>query len=71
VIVSADGFKRVVTHLFDDESRYLESDAVFGVKPSLVCHYLRHGGNEPGTPAGVTGDWYTLEHDLVLDEVIG
>lgn len=66
LIVSAPGYHPVVTHLFDDESRYLASDTVFGVKPSLVCHYRRHGAGEPGAPAGHEGDWYSLEHDLVL-----
>lgn len=35
-VVSAPGHKTVITHLFDSESNYLESDAVFGVRPSLV-----------------------------------
>jgi catechol 1,2-dioxygenase len=69
LIVSAAGFTPVVTHWFDDQSRYLESDSVFGVKPSLVCHYLRHDPDEPGTPVGVDGDWYSLEHDVVLAEL--
>jgi catechol 1,2-dioxygenase len=69
VIVSADGFTPVVTHLFDDESRYLASDTVFGVKASLVCHFVRHDANEPGAPPDLTGNWYTLERDLVLAEV--
>jgi len=69
LIASAPGFIPVVTHLFDDESRYLESDTVFGVKPSLICHYLRHDPSDEGAPAGSAGDWYTLEHDLVLAEV--
>jgi protocatechuate 3,4-dioxygenase beta subunit len=71
LIVSAEGFVPVVTHLFDDESRYLESDTVFGVKRSLVCHYLRHDAGEPGAPAGLGGSWYTLERDIVLAEATG
>lgn len=35
-LVSAPGHKPVTTHVFDSESDYLESDAVFGVRPSLV-----------------------------------
>jgi hydroxyquinol 1,2-dioxygenase len=69
LIVSAPGFSPVVTHLFDDESGYLDSDTVFGVKPSLICHYVRHDAGDDGAPAGVSGAWYTLEHDLVLAEV--
>jgi len=35
-VVSADGYHPVITHLFDSESKYLDSDAVFGVRDSLV-----------------------------------
>ena len=45
-VVSAPGHKTVITHLFDSESDYLDSDAVFGVRPSLIvdmtggaCHH--------------------------------
>ena len=36
VMVSAPGYKTVITHLFDAGSAYLDSDAVFGVRESLV-----------------------------------
>ena len=36
VVVSAPGHKTVITHLFDAASDYLDSDAVFGVRQSLV-----------------------------------
>ncbi len=35
-LISAPGYRTLVTHLFIAGDRYLESDAVFGVKPSLV-----------------------------------
>ncbi len=35
-VVSAPGHKTVITHLFDSESDYLDSDVVFGVRDSLV-----------------------------------
>ena len=65
-IVSAPGFRTLTTHLFDDESPYLASDAVFAVKASLVCHFERHETGTPGGPAGHDGPWYSLERDLVL-----
>lgn len=64
--VSAPGCRSVTTHLFDDESKYLASDAVFAVKSSLVCHFDRHEPEEPGAPVGHRGAWYSLERDLVL-----
>jgi protocatechuate 3,4-dioxygenase beta subunit len=35
-VVSADGHKPVITHVFDADSDYLDSDAVFGVRETLV-----------------------------------
>ena len=35
-VVSAAGYKSVTTHVFDAASDYLDSHAVFGVRPSLV-----------------------------------
>ena len=36
VVVEAQGHKTVITHVFDASSDYLDSDAVFGVRDSLV-----------------------------------
>ena len=55
LIVSAEGFEPVVTHVFDRSSAYLDSDTVFGVKDSLVRDFV------PG-PDGVL----VCEHDVVL-----
>lgn len=66
LIASAEGYRTVATHFFDEESPYLESDAVFGVKPSLICHFDAHDPDEPGAPDGLTGPWYTIERDIVL-----
>jgi protocatechuate 3,4-dioxygenase beta subunit len=35
-MVSATGYKTLITHLFDAGSAHLHSDAVFGVRESLV-----------------------------------
>lgn len=39
LIVSAPGYKQLVTELFEETDPYLESDAVFGVRGPLVGHY--------------------------------
>ena len=59
LMVSADGHVPVTTHVFDSESRYLESDAVFGVKPSLVRTFAVH---EPRRCSGGFGHERTLVH---------
>lgn len=39
LIVSAPGHHPVTTHIFDSESKYLDSDAVFGVRDSLIVKF--------------------------------
>ena len=39
--VSAPGHKPVTTHLFVSDSPYLDSDAVFGVRDSLIVEFER------------------------------
>ena len=46
MMVSAPGHEAVTTHLFVEDSPYLDSDAVFGVRDSLIVEFERH---EPGT----------------------
>src|SRR5258705_6086435 len=43
-MISAPGYRTLVTHLFIEGDEYLESDAVFGVKPSLVVRPELKGG---------------------------
>ena len=40
MIVSAPGYETLTTHIFDAASPYLDSDAVFAVKPSLLRDFL-------------------------------
>jgi hydroxyquinol 1,2-dioxygenase len=66
MIVTRPGFQRLQTHIFDAESAYLDSDAVFAVKPSLVRHFEPRTPDAPDTPPGVSGPWYVVENDIVL-----
>jgi hydroxyquinol 1,2-dioxygenase len=44
-MVSHPGFRTVITHVFDDNSPYLENDAVFGVRDSLVVAFTTVGAS--------------------------
>ncbi len=64
--VSAPGYLPVTTHLFVAGSEYLDSDAVFGMKESLVAQFARH---LPGVgPYGefVASPFYTVNYDFRL-----
>jgi catechol 1,2-dioxygenase len=47
MIVSAPGYQKLTTHIFDADSEDLDSDAVFAVKPSLLRCFSRA---QPTTP---------------------
>jgi catechol 1,2-dioxygenase len=66
MIVRADGYATVTTHVFDAASKYLDSDAVFAVKPSLLREIVPRAADDPERPEGVEGEWASLECDFVL-----
>jgi hydroxyquinol 1,2-dioxygenase len=66
MIVRAPSYKPVTTHIFDRKSEYLDSDAVFAVKPSLLRDFVERSADDPDKPAGVEGDWVSVENDIVL-----
>jgi catechol 1,2-dioxygenase len=71
MIVSAPGYEKVTTHIFDSESSYLDSDAVFAVKPSLLREFVRRSADDPERPEGVAGEWWSVENDIVLAPASG
>ncbi len=66
LIVRAEGHATVTTHIFDRASPYLDSDAVFAVKPTLLRDFVEREGDDPARPAGVEGPWCSVENDIVL-----
>ena len=66
MIVSAPGHAAVTTHLFVADSEYLDSDAVFGMKESLVAKFNRHPAGKAPTGETVDTPFYTVEYDFRL-----
>jgi hydroxyquinol 1,2-dioxygenase len=54
MIVSAAGYAPVSTHIFVAGDLYIDSDAVFGVKPSLIVDFLEQ-------PAGRVSDGTAID----------
>jgi len=68
-MISAPGFERLVTHVFVDGDKYLDSDVVFGVKDSLIRKFLRC---EPGrAPDGrsVEHSYFHLHYDFGVKKI--
>jgi hydroxyquinol 1,2-dioxygenase len=66
-MITAPGFETLITHVFRNGDKYLESDTVFGVRSTLIADWIRH-------PDGIAPDgqhfstpFYTLDYDFVLN----
>ena len=66
LIVRAPGHRTLTTHIFDAESEYLDSDAVFAVKPTLLRDFVQRSADDPDRPEGVAGEWFSVENQIVL-----
>lgn len=67
LLISADGFVPVTTHLFVKGDPYLDSDAVFGTKNSLVVDFIQHDAEEEAAHYNVTVPFYMVEYDFILN----
>lgn len=68
-MLSAPKHERLITHVFRDHDQYLDSDAVFGVRSTLISDWKHHeAGIAPdGTPMDVP--FHTLQYDFVLNPI--
>ena len=70
-MIEAPGYERLITHVFRSGDQYLDSDAVFGVRSSLIADWERHESG--AAPDGTTMDtpFSTLNFTFVLNRVDG
>jgi hydroxyquinol 1,2-dioxygenase len=57
-MIKAPGYESLITHVFRHDDQYLDSDAVFGVRQSLITDWIQQPNGE-----------YTLAFDFVLNPV--
>jgi len=66
-MISAPGYQSLTTHLFDSADQYLGSDAVFGVKDSLIVKFEEHKTqDETAKKLGATAPFFTTTYDFIL-----
>jgi hydroxyquinol 1,2-dioxygenase len=65
-MISAPGHERLVTHVFVEGDRYLDSDAVFGVKNSLIREYLLEPPGVAPDGTKMASPWRQLSYDFRL-----
>ena len=65
-IVSAPGYQQVITHVFVDGDPYLDSDAVFAVKDSLIGKFEKVESAAEAKKLGLPSPFLKLEWDFHL-----
>lgn len=65
VLAFKQGFKTVISQIYADDDRNLESDVQFGVTQALIGKFLHHKEAHPDgeAPSG----WYSLSHELIME----
>ena len=68
IMAQKPGYDTLITHVYVNGDRYLDSDAVFGVRKSCIGEYVRHESGR--APDGRTMDrpFYTCETTVTLAE---
>ena len=61
-----DGFKTLVSQVYVNDDKFLETDVQFGVTRHLIGNYVLHE-NEPAPAPDVTGPWYSLDYTFVME----
>jgi hydroxyquinol 1,2-dioxygenase len=66
-MITAPGCERLITHVFREGGAYLDGDAVFGVRSSLVADWVRHPAGPAPDGSASAIPFYTLDFDFVLN----
>jgi len=66
MMVYRDGYVPVTTHLFAADSPFLDSDAVFGVRDSLIVQYDRHDRGAAPDGRMMGKPFHTARYDFAL-----
>ena len=67
-LIYKDGYQTIQTELFNSDSQYLDSDAVFGVKESLVVPYTLNQDAVAAKEHGFEGPFYEGNYDFVMKD---
>jgi hydroxyquinol 1,2-dioxygenase len=65
-LAAKDGFKTLISQIYVQDDKFLDSDVQFGVTRRLVGNYVRHESEKPPA-ADVTGPWHSLDYTFVME----
>lgn len=65
--IRAPGFEPLATQVYRADGAYLDADAAFGVRRSLVADWVRHDAGRTPDGGSSDGPFYTLDYEFVLN----
>jgi len=69
--VTAPGYHRLVTHLFQRGDEFIDTDVVYGVKEPLIVDFQkRPAGSKAPNGETVDTDFYVVNYDFILDQAV-
>ncbi len=68
-IVTAEGYRPLTTELYVDDDKYIEEDAVFGVRKSLAVAFKRNDSPKEAAKYNVKAPFSMVEYDFRLKPV--
>jgi hydroxyquinol 1,2-dioxygenase len=68
--IKAPGYEPLITHVFRNGDPYLDSDAVFGVRSTLVADWIEHAAGTAPDGTSMDAPYYTLDYDFVLNPAV-
>jgi hydroxyquinol 1,2-dioxygenase len=66
-MITAEGYQTLITHVFRAGDQYLGSDAVFGVRASLIADWVAHPAGTAPDGSTLATPYHTLDFDFVLN----
>lgn len=68
-MITVPGYQKLITHLFVKGDEYLNSDAVFGVKDSLILEFKLNNSASAAKALGFQAPFYEVEYDFILNKI--
>ena len=65
-LTTKDGFKTLISQIYVQDDKFIDTDVQFGVTRKLIGNYVRHE-NEPAPAADVKGAWYSLDYTFTME----
>ncbi|MBB3383355.1 MULTISPECIES: dioxygenase [unclassified Rhizobium] len=65
-LIFKQGYKTLISQVFDPSDPNIDSDVQFGVTAALTGDFVRHDESHPSEP-GIEGPWFSLDYTYVME----